>query len=173
MPTATAGRVSTRARCFATAPSLEEVSAAPATSVPSPEEVAELWEEHKPAKKFTRFNKDDPLNLESLLTEEEVMVKDSVHDFCQDNLVPRVQDGFRNEEFDRTMFPEMGAMGMLGATIQGYGCPGLSSTAYGLISREVERVDSGYRSAMSVQSSLVMGPIYEHEIGRASCRERV
>jgi hypothetical protein len=103
MPTATAGRVSTRARCFATAPSLEEVSAAPATSVPSPEEVAELWEEHKPAKKFTRFNKDDPLNLESLLTEEEVMVKDSVHDFCQDNLVPRVQDGFRNEEFDRTM----------------------------------------------------------------------
>lgn len=121
-----------------------------------------MWEDHKPAKKFTRFNKDDPLNMETLLTEEEIMIKDSVRDFCDERLVPRVQDGFRNEEFDRSMMSEMGEMGMLGPTITGYGCPGLSSTAYGLIAREVERVDSGYRSAMSVQSSLVMGPIYEH-----------
>ena len=98
-----ASRPALARRCFATAPSLDETYGATATVVPPAEEVAELWDEHKDAKKFTRFNKDDPLNLESLLTEEEVMVKDSVHDFCQDNLLPRVQDGFRNEEFDRSM----------------------------------------------------------------------
>ena len=91
------------ARRFATAPSLEEVGAAPATSVPSAEEVAALWEDHQPTKKFARFNKDDPLNMETLLTEEEIMIKDSVRDFCTERLVPRVQDGFRNEEFDRSM----------------------------------------------------------------------
>ena len=84
------GRVSMQAQCFATAPSLDEVGAAPSTSVPSAEEVAAMWEDHKPAKKFTRFNKDDPLNMESLLTEEEIMIKDSVRDFCDERLVPRV-----------------------------------------------------------------------------------
>jgi len=124
--------------------------------------VAVLWEERKGAKKLERFDPADPLRVESLLTEDEKMVQNSVHAYCQEQLKPRVLEGFRNEEFDKSIFPEMGAMGMLGPTIQGYDCPGLSSVAYGLITKEIERVDSGYRSAMSVQSSLVMGPIYEH-----------
>jgi len=104
----------------------------------------------------------DPLNLHSQLTEEEQMVQEQVHSYCQDHLMPRIIQANRNEHFDREIITEMGERGLLGATIKGYDCPGVSSVSYGLIAREVERVDSGYRSAMSVQSSLVMHPIYAY-----------
>ena len=107
------------------------------------------------------FNYRDALNLECRLTEEEVMVRDVFHQYCQDKLMPRVVMANRNEVFHRDIMSEMGELGVLGPTIQGYGCPGVSYVSYGLIAREVERVDSGYRSAMSVQSSLVMYPIYD------------
>jgi len=109
-----------------------------------------------------KFDWKDPLNLDSLLTDEERMVRDQVNQYCQQKLLPRVIEANRNEIFHREIMNEMGEMGMLGSTIKGYGCPGVSSVAYGLIAREVERVDSGYRSAMSVQSSLVMHPIYAY-----------
>lgn len=89
------------------------------------------------------------------------MVRDSAHEYCQSKLMPRITLGNRNETFDREIMNEMGSMGLLGPTIKGYGCPGVSSVSYGLIAREVERVDSAYRSAMSVQSSLVMYPIWD------------
>ncbi|XP_063688291.1 glutaryl-CoA dehydrogenase, mitochondrial-like [Bolinopsis microptera] len=108
------------------------------------------------------FNKDDPLNLDSLLTEEEKMIRDQMYEYSQDRLMSRVTQEFRNETFDKNFFKELGELGVLGPTIQGYGCAGTSSVAYGLITREIERVDSGYRSAMSVQSSLVMWPIYAY-----------
>ncbi|KAI8876440.1 glutaryl-CoA dehydrogenase [Backusella circina FSU 941] len=111
------------------------------------------------SKAFVKYNWEDPLNLESLLTEEEVFIRDSVKDYCQERLQPRVLEAYRNEKFDREIMSEMGELGFLGSTIEGYGCAGVSSVAYGLTAREVERVDSGYRSAMSVQSSLVMHPI--------------
>ncbi|KAI9202718.1 acyl-CoA dehydrogenase/oxidase [Polychytrium aggregatum] len=120
--------------------------------------------------KFASFNWEDPLNLNSLLTEEEKAVRDAAHAYCQTKLLPRVTNAARNEVFDREIMNEMGEMGMLGATIDGYDCPGVSSVAYGLIAREVERVDSGYRSAMSVQSSLVMYPIYAY--GTEAQREK-
>ncbi|KAL6304930.1 acyl-CoA dehydrogenase domain-containing protein, partial [Sparassis latifolia] len=107
----------------------------------------------------------DPLSLESLLTEEEVAIRDTARAFCQasfENLLPRVLEAQRTEEFNHDILPEMGKLGFLGPTIQGYGCAGVSSVAYGLIAREVERVDSGYRSTSSVQSSLVMHPINEY-----------
>lgn len=107
------------------------------------------------------FDWKDALNLESRLTEEEIMVRDTAHQYCQEKLFPRVLMGNRNETFDRNIVSEMGELGLLGPTIKGYGCSGVSSVAYGLIAREVERVDSAYRSSMSVQSSLVMGPINE------------
>nr|ACO14814.1 Glutaryl-CoA dehydrogenase, mitochondrial precursor [Caligus clemensi] len=102
---------------------------------------------------------EDPLNLEVSLTEDEIGIRDSVRNYCQDKLFPRVLMGNRNEVFQREIMNEMGDLGVLGATIKGYGCAGTSSVSYGLIAREVERVDSSYRSAMSVQSSLVMYPI--------------
>ena len=108
------------------------------------------------------FQWDDALLLEAELTEEERMVRDSAHAYCQERLLPRVRQGFRDERFDREIMSEMGELGLLGCTIDGYGCAGLSHVAYGLIAREVERVDSGYRSAMSVQSSLVMHPIWAY-----------
>ncbi|APV51073.1 acyl-CoA dehydrogenase [Betaproteobacteria bacterium GR16-43] len=108
------------------------------------------------------FQWDDPLLLEEQLTEEERMVRDSARDYCQDKLLPRVTKAFRNESFDREVFNEMGALGFLGPTIEGYGCAGVNHVAYGLITREIERVDSGYRSGMSVQSSLVMHPIHAY-----------
>jgi len=107
------------------------------------------------------FDWKDPLNLEINLTEEEIMVRDTAYQYCQEKLLPRVLMANRHETFDREIMTEMGDLGLLGPTIQGYGCSGVSSVAYGLIAREVERVDSSYRSAMSVQSSLVMYPIYD------------
>jgi glutaryl-CoA dehydrogenase len=105
---------------------------------------------------------DDPLLLDQQLTQEERMVRDAAHDYAQGKLAPRVLDAFRNETTDPEIFREMGQLGMLGPTLAPeYGGPGLSYVAYGLIAREVERVDSGYRSMMSVQSSLVMLPIDE------------
>jgi glutaryl-CoA dehydrogenase len=107
------------------------------------------------------FRWDDPLHLERQLSEEERMVMESARDYCQDKLFPRVLTAAREERFDRDIMTEMGALGMLGSTLpEDYGCAGLNHVAYGLIAREVERVDSGYRSAMSVQSSLVMYPIF-------------
>jgi len=108
------------------------------------------------------FNPTDPLNLESRLTEEEIMIKDVAHAFAQQELMPVVTEWSRKESFDPKIMAKMGEVGLLGATIEGYGCPGVSNTAYGLIAREIERVDSGFRSAMSVQSSLVMFPIYSY-----------
>lgn len=108
------------------------------------------------------FQWEDPLNLQSLLTDEERAIQDTARAYCQERLLPRVLDAYRNEDYDRNILREMGELGFLGATIDGYGCPGISSVGSGLITREVERVDSGYRSGMSVQSSLVMGPIAEH-----------
>jgi glutaryl-CoA dehydrogenase len=108
------------------------------------------------------FNWESPLLLDAQLTEEERMVRDSAYAYAQDKLMPRIQHAFRNEHTDRAIFNEMGELGLLGATIpEQYGGAGLSYVSYGLIAREVERVDSGYRSMMSVQSSLVMVPINE------------
>jgi glutaryl-CoA dehydrogenase len=108
------------------------------------------------------FRWDDPLHLERQLSEDERMVMESARAYCQDKLFPRVLSANREERFDREIMGEMGALGLLGCTLpETYGCAGLNHVAYGLIAREVERVDSGYRSAMSVQSSLVMYPIYE------------
>lgn len=105
------------------------------------------------------FNYRDPFLLENRLTTEELMIRDSVARYCTDNLMPRIQKAHRQETFDPTIVHEMGRLGLLGSSLSGYGCPGLSSVAYGLIAREVERVDSSYRSTLSVQSSLVMYPI--------------
>ncbi|MCC4259781.1 acyl-CoA dehydrogenase [Pseudomonas aestusnigri] len=108
------------------------------------------------------FNWEEPLLLDQQLTEEERMVRDSARQYCQDKLMPRVLNSFRNEQTDVEIFREMGELGLLGATIPTeYGGSGLNYVCYGLIAREVERVDSGYRSMMSVQSSLVMVPINE------------
>jgi glutaryl-CoA dehydrogenase len=106
------------------------------------------------------INWKDPFLLEQQLSDDQRMVRDTAHQFAQEKLLPRVRDAFREEETDPNIFKEMGAVGLLGSTIQGYDCPGVDYMSYGLIAREVERVDSGYRSMMSVQSSLVMYPIY-------------
>ena len=106
------------------------------------------------------FDWQDPLAVEAELVEEERLVRDAARAYCQDRLLPRVRDANRHEVFDRAIMTEMGALGLLGPTVpEAYGGAGVSYTCYGLIAREVERVDSGYRSAMSVQSSLVMYPI--------------
>lgn len=106
------------------------------------------------------FDYKDPLLLSETLSDEDRMIRDSAHDFAQKELLPGVVEANRHEKFDPAIMKKMGAVGLLGATIEGYGCSGVSYTAYGLIAREMERVDSGYRSALSVQSSLVMYPIY-------------
>ena len=108
------------------------------------------------------FDWEDPFLLCDQLTEEERMITDSARQFCQKELMPGIIQANRHEQFDRNIMRQMGEMGFLGVTIEGYGCAGLSSVAYGLIAREVEAVDSGYRSAMSVQSSLVMHPIWAY-----------
>ncbi|KXS34403.1 MAG: glutaryl-CoA dehydrogenase [Idiomarina sp. T82-3] len=107
------------------------------------------------------FDWSDPLNLRHQLTEEELLIQKTAHQYAQARLMPRVQSAFREERFDREIMQELGQLGLLGATIpEAYGGAGVNHVSYGLIAREIERVDSGYRSAMSVQSSLVMHPIY-------------
>ena len=113
--------------------------------------------------KDAAFEWDDPLNLEDELSEDERMVRDTARGYAQDKLMPRVMTAFRDERFDRDIISEMGSLGLLGPTIpEEYGGAGLDYVAYGLIAREMERVDSGYRSTLSVQSSLVMHPIYAY-----------
>ena len=106
------------------------------------------------------FDWADPLLLGESLTEDERLIEQAARSFCQDRLQPRVQKMFREESFDPAIFTEMGEMGILGSTIDGYGCAGTNYVSYGIIAREIERVDSGFRSMASVQSSLVMYPIY-------------
>ena len=106
---------------------------------------------------------DDLLLFDEQLTDEERMVRDTARDYAQDKLMPRIRSAYREERFDREIMTEMGALGLLGPTVpETYGGAGLGYVCYGLAAREVERVDSGYRSAMSVQSSLVMYPIYAY-----------
>ena len=109
-----------------------------------------------------KFDWQDPLSLDDELTEEERQVRDAARAYAQGQLQPRVVEANRTEHFDPAVLREMGELGLLGATIEGYGCAGVSSVAYGLIAREIERVDSAYRSAISVQSSLVMHPIHAY-----------
>ena len=116
------------------------------------------------------FQWDDALLLEEQLNEEERMIRDAARAFCQDRLMPRVLEANRREHFDREIMNEFGEQGFLGATLEGYGCAGVGYVSYGLIAREVERVDSGYRSAFSVQSSLVMYPI--HAFGSEAQKEK-
>jgi glutaryl-CoA dehydrogenase len=117
-----------------------------------------------------KFNWEDPFLFDSQLSDDERAVRDAAHAYCQERLQPRVLMAARHEVFDREIMSEMGALGLLGSTIDGYGCAGLNSVCYGLVAREVERVDSGYRSAMSVQSSLVMHPI--HAYGSEAQRQK-
>ncbi len=108
------------------------------------------------------FKWEDALLLEDELSEDERLVRDTARQYCQEKLMPRILMANRHERFDREIMNELGALGLLGSTIDGYGCAGVNYVCYGLVAREVERVDSGYRSAMSVQSSLVMHPIYAY-----------
>ena len=108
------------------------------------------------------FDWQDPLLLDETLAEDERMVRDSVRRYCQEQLQPRILKAHREERFDREILTEMGQLGMLGSVLDGYGCAGLNYVCYGLMTREVERVDSSYRSVMSVQSSLVMYPIHAY-----------
>lgn len=140
-------------RCAVVSASRSQGSAtAPAATAADKAEV-------KPKAAKVPFDWRDALQLEGLLTEEEKMIRDSFRNYCQEKLMPRILLANRNEVFHREIVSEMGELGILGPTIKGYGCAGTSYVAYGLIAREVERVDSGYRSVMSVQSSLVMHPI--------------
>ena len=123
-----------------------------------------------PATTWASFNWEDPFRLEQQLTDDERLVMDTARQYAQEQLAPRVQEAYREEKTDPAIFREMGELGLLGPTIEGYGCSGLGYVSYGLIAREVERVDSGYRSMMSVQSSLVMYPI--HAYGSEAQREK-
>ena len=123
-----------------------------------------------PTTSAPRFDWSDPLLLETALTEDERMVRDTARDYAQGALMPRILEANRTEHFDTAIIREMGERGLLGATIDGYGCAGVGYVSYGLVAREIERVDSGYRSAVSVQSSLVMHPI--HAYGNEAQREK-
>ena len=118
----------------------------------------------------TAFQWSDPLLLDDQLADDERMVRDAARSYCDEKLMPRVIEANRHEKFDREIMNEMGALGFLGSTLTGYGCAGVNQVCYGLVAREVERVDSGYRSALSVQSSLVMYPI--HEFGSEAQRQK-
>jgi glutaryl-CoA dehydrogenase len=120
--------------------------------------------------KWAAFNWEDPFLLEQQLTEEERMVRDTARQYAQEKLEPRVQQAFRDESTDLEIFRELGELGLLGSTIDGYGCAGVGYVSYGLTANAVEAVDSGYRSMMSVQSSLVMYPI--HAYGNEQQREK-
>jgi len=124
--------------------------------------LARLESSMKPNDMKATFKWEDALLLDDQLSDEERMVRDQAHAYCQEKLMPRVLRANRDEVFHREIMNEMGELGLLGATIDGYGCAGVNYVSYGLVAREVERVDSGYRSAMSVQSSLVMHPIYAY-----------
>ena len=113
------------------------------------------------ARGISIFNYKDPFLLETQLSEDEKSIKDMAYNFAKDQLLPNVVSSFRNERFDKNIMKEMGKVGLLGPTINGYGCAGVNYVSYGLIMREIERIDSGYRSCASVQSSLVMYPIYK------------
>ncbi|KAI5290324.1 hypothetical protein KEM52_000503 [Ascosphaera acerosa] len=119
----------------------------------------------------TAFNWEDPLDAASLFTEEELAIQESARRYAQEQLQPRILEAWRNEDYDRRILSEMGSLGLLGATIDGHGCAGVSTVASGLITREIERVDSGYRSGMSVQSSLAMTAL--DEFGSAEQKERL
>jgi glutaryl-CoA dehydrogenase len=119
-------------------------------------------ENHMGGTRWSKLNWEDPFELDSQLNDEQRMVRDSARQYAQAQLLPRVKEAFRHEQTDPAIFREMGEMGLLGSTIDGYGCPGVDYICYGLVAREVERVDSGYRSMLSVQSSLVMYPIYAY-----------
>ncbi len=108
------------------------------------------------------FSWDDPLSLEQQIGDDELLIRDSVRRYCRETLMPRVLPAFRNAEPDKNFMREAGELGLLGAALTGYGCAGLSYQAYGLIAREIEFIDSSYRSSLSVQSSLVMYPIYTY-----------
>ena len=134
-------------------------------NVVSPIQMQEAVAESVPASKVRKlgvFKWDDALLLEGQLTEDERAIRDAANAYCQDKLFPRVLEANRHEKFHREIMNEMGEMGFLGATLDSHGCAGVGYVAYGLIAREVERVDSGYRSAFSVQSSLVMFPIWAY-----------
>ncbi len=120
--------------------------------------------------KRTQFNWQDPLHLEALLTDDDRMIRDTARDFAQKELMPGIVEANRHEKFDPEIMKKMGAVGLLGAPLEGYGCSGVSQIAYGLIAKEMEAVDSGYRSALSVQSSLVMYPI--HAFGSEAQKEK-
>src|ERR1700674_1133583 len=124
----------------------------------------------KPNDMKPTFKWDDPLLLDDQLTEEDRMVRDSARSYAQDRLMPRILEANRHEKFDRKIIAEMGPLGFLSPTIEGYGCAAVNHVCYGLIAREIERVDSSYRSTMSVQSSLVMHPM--HAYGTEEQRKR-
>ena len=113
-------------------------------------------------RKWGRFNWEDPLLLDSQLSEDERLVRDTARQYAQEKLMPRIIEAYNKEEGDRAIIDEMGGLGFLGSTIHGYGCAGVNYVCYGLIAREIEAVDSSYRSTLSVQSSLVMWPIYNY-----------
>ncbi|KAL4799429.1 acyl-CoA dehydrogenase/oxidase [Aspergillus venezuelensis] len=119
----------------------------------------------------TGFDWEDPLLASELYTADELAIQETARQYCQERLQPRVLDAYRTENYDRRILEEMGDLGLLGATIEGYGCAGVSTVASGLITKEVERVDSGYRSGMSVQSSLAMTAI--HEFGSQELKDRL
>lgn len=120
--------------------------------------------------KLAKYDFQDPLNLQSALTEDEIMIAEAARDFAQSTLLPGVTQSFRSESFDPSIYRQMGEIGLIGCTLKDYGAPGVSSVAYGLINREIERVDSGYRSALSVQSSLVIHPI--HSFGSQKLKDK-
>jgi glutaryl-CoA dehydrogenase len=146
------------------------MQAVPAAAKTSSEAGASSASPSDSGAKKPRFKWEDPFLLERQLDEEERMVRDMARDYCQGRLMPRILEANRNEVFDREIYREMGELGLLGPTIDGYGCAGVNHVSYGLATREIERVDSGYRSAASVQSSLVMHPI--HAYGTEEQRER-
>lgn len=117
---------------------------------------------HTTAISANKFDWQDPFQISDHFTEDELEIQSQLRNYCTKQLMPRIKEANRNEHFDPEIMKELGAMGALGATLKGYGCANVSNAAYGLISYEVERVDSGYRSALSVQSSLVMYPIYAY-----------
>src|SRR5439155_25166071 len=128
---------------------------------PRPELAA--MQEKSPSQKASAFNWEGPFRIEDQLSEDERAVRDTARAYAQDKLAPRVIEAYLEEKTDRAIFNEMGALGLIGVTLpEKYGCAGANYVSYGLVAREIERVDSGYRSMNSVQSSLVMYPIYAY-----------